>query len=182
MLIVDIFLGRARFLPPTSPLTSTTSSLRSSRTRWGPPASSPRRKACQSCQCEFFQPSSSSCNFHSCRIKCKIFKTKEDITIKISDQVNWLKFRNDPTHNWQKSLTVVSGRMILKLSSFDQGGGISRNDKRKVFNYMYSTAPQVPSSSEARLRFIIPASGYWCSWWRVLFRQLGWVHHLHDVD
>jgi pyruvate dehydrogenase kinase 2/3/4 len=40
-------------------------------------------------------------------VKCDIFKTKEDITIKISDQ----------------------------------GGGISRREKRKVFNYMYSTAP-----------------------------------------
>jgi len=47
-------------------------------------------------------------------IKCKIFKTKEDITIKISDQ----------------------------------GGGISRNDKRKVFNYMYSTAPQVIDAAD----------------------------------
>jgi pyruvate dehydrogenase kinase 2/3/4 len=42
-------------------------------------------------------------------IKCKIFKTQDDITIKISDR----------------------------------GGGISRREKRKVFNYMYSTAPQV---------------------------------------
>merc|ERR1719481_1908608 len=42
-------------------------------------------------------------------IKCKIFKTEEDITIKISDQ----------------------------------GGGINRWMRKKVFNYMYTTAPQV---------------------------------------
>jgi len=42
-------------------------------------------------------------------ISCSIFKTKEDITIKISDM----------------------------------GGGVSRKMKKKVFNYMFSTAPGV---------------------------------------
>jgi len=42
-------------------------------------------------------------------ISVKIFKTKEDITVKISDQ----------------------------------GGGMSRRVRRKIFNYMYSTAPKV---------------------------------------
>jgi len=45
------------------------------------------------------------------RITCSIFKTKEDITIKISDL----------------------------------GGGINRRMRRKVFNYMFSTAPGVVS-------------------------------------
>ena len=40
---------------------------------------------------------------------CRIFKTKDDITIKISDR----------------------------------GGGMSRRVRRKIFNYMYSTAPKV---------------------------------------
>jgi len=44
-------------------------------------------------------------------ISCSIFKTKEDITIKISDM----------------------------------GGGVSRKMKKKVFNYMFSTAPGVIS-------------------------------------
>ena len=42
---------------------------------------------------------------------CRIFKTKDDITIKISDR----------------------------------GGGMSRRVRRKIFNYMYSTAPKVCS-------------------------------------
>merc|ERR1712037_992823 len=42
-------------------------------------------------------------------ISCRIFKTKDDITIKISDR----------------------------------GGGMSRRVRRKIFNYMYSTAPKV---------------------------------------
>jgi len=42
-------------------------------------------------------------------IKCKIYKTEDDITIKISDL----------------------------------GGGIKRESREKVFNYMYSTAPKV---------------------------------------
>lgn len=48
-------------------------------------------------------------------IKCGIYKTREDITIKISDQ----------------------------------GGGMSRRVRSKIFNYMYSTAPKV----------VIPNSG-----------------------
>ena len=88
-----------------------------------------------------FQPSS-SCYLHSCRIKCKIFKTKEDITIKISDQVG------------QDKLKVTMTQLTW------QGGGISRNDKRKVFNYMYSTAPQVSSLRSGSVLFIFPASGH----------------------
>ena len=42
-------------------------------------------------------------------ISVRVFKTKNDITIKISDV----------------------------------GGGISRSSSGKIFNYMYSTAPQV---------------------------------------
>jgi len=42
-------------------------------------------------------------------IRCMIYKTPEDITLKISDQ----------------------------------GGGMSRRVRRKIFNYMYSTAPKV---------------------------------------
>ena len=65
----------------------------------------------------------------------------------------------------------------LYFSSW-QGGGISRNDKRKVFNYMYSTAPQVPTRIHFLLwvKLINPALGYW---W-ILFWQLGWVS-LSDV-
>jgi len=48
-------------------------------------------------------------------ISCRIFKTKDDITIKISDR----------------------------------GGGMSRRVRRKIFNYMYSTAPKV----------VLPTSG-----------------------
>ena len=47
-------------------------------------------------------------------ISVKIFKTKNDITIKISDR----------------------------------GGGISRAASGKIFNYMYSTAPQVAMPAE----------------------------------
>ena len=47
-------------------------------------------------------------------IEVRIFKTKSDITIKISDL----------------------------------GGGISRSSSGKIFNYMYSTAPQVLTSSD----------------------------------
>jgi len=42
-------------------------------------------------------------------IRCQIYKTKDDITVKISDQ----------------------------------GGGMSRRVRSKIFNYMYSTAPKV---------------------------------------
>merc|ERR1719295_875216 len=47
-------------------------------------------------------------------ISCRIFKTKDDITIKISDR----------------------------------GGGMSRRVRRKIFNYMYSTAPKVVLPSQ----------------------------------
>ena len=39
-----------------------------------------------------------------------------------------------------------------------QGGGISRNEKRKVFNYMYSTAPQVKIVKT--VKNVIPTLGY----------------------
>ena len=58
-------------------------------------------------------------------VRVRIYKTRKDITIKISDL----------------------------------GGGIDRASCAKIFNYMYSTAPQVPSSSSHEL-IIIPASGY----------------------
>ena len=85
---------RAKFQPPMFPPTCTTSSLRSSRTPWGPLASSQRRRAFQSCQCESsYIPLRIVLLYvlYSFRIKCKIFKTKEDITIKISDQVSALE-------------------------------------------------------------------------------------------
>ena len=75
-----------------------------------------------------------------CRIKCKIFKTKEDITIKISDQVGQSCYWSSllPPYLWYFDNRTANPWL-------SQGGGISRNEKRKVFNYMYSTAPQVPS-------------------------------------
>ena len=56
--------------------------------------------------CEFSESQELSSLPH---IRVRIFKTKNDITIKISDR----------------------------------GGGISRAASGKIFNYMYSTAPQV---------------------------------------
>ena len=69
---------------------------------------------------------------HFLRFSCRIFKTKDDITIKISDR----------------------------------GGGMSRRVRRKIFNYMYSTAPKVDgcnlhehfNSSDA-LKVVLPNSG-----------------------
>ena len=90
----SVIFCRAKFQPPMFPLTCTTSSLRSSRTPWGPLASSQRRRAFQSCQCESsYIPLRIVLLYvlYSFRIKCKIFKTKEDITIKISDQVSALE-------------------------------------------------------------------------------------------
>ena len=88
---------RTKSLQRMSPPTSTTSSSRSSRTRCVPLVSLQRRRALLNCQCEcslfknLMEMSSCACapilTGQFCRIKCKIFKTKEDITIKISDQV-----------------------------------------------------------------------------------------------
>ena len=77
-------------------------------------AANPRtapHKVCAICQ----QTSRDIYPFSSCRI----FKTKDDITIKISDR----------------------------------GGGMSRRVRRKIFNYMYSTAPKVCKNRHISISF-----------------------------
>ena len=166
-----------------SPPIFTTFSSRSSRTRCVPLVSLPRRRALLNCQCEcslfknlmemlyMWMYPLPLITGQFCRIKCKIFKTKEDITIKISDQVGQSRYWSSllPLYLW-----YFDNRTPKKWLS--QGGGISRNEKRKVFNYMYSTAPQVKIVKT--VKNVIPTLGYW---W-ILFRQLGWVSLPDDVD
>ena len=79
-------------------------------------------------------------------IEVRIFKTKSDITIKISDL----------------------------------GGGISRASTGKIFNYMYSTAPQVSRASLSNLppRLLLSPGRYSCRWWILRSRTLrGYFAH-----
>ena len=68
-------------------------------------------------------------------IEVRVFKTKNDITIKISDL----------------------------------GGGISRASSGKIFNYMYSTAPQVLNTNQCYFTSRLLLSPGHHSWrWRIL--------------
>ena len=70
---------------------------------------------------------------------CRIFKTKDDITIKISDR----------------------------------GGGMSRRVRRKIFNYMYSTAPKVILLPTKNVLFEVRFLGGVAYFWRFIWRGFG---------
>ena len=70
---------------------------------------------------------------------CRIFKTKDDITIKISDR----------------------------------GGGMSRRVRRKIFNYMYSTAPKVIFLQTMNIVFEVRFLGGVAYFWRFIWRGFG---------
>ena len=70
---------------------------------------------------------------------CRIFKTKDDITIKISDR----------------------------------GGGMSRRVRRKIFNYMYSTAPKVILLQTMNIVFELRFLGGVAYFWRFIWRGFG---------
>ena len=70
---------------------------------------------------------------------CRIFKTKDDITIKISDR----------------------------------GGGMSRRVRRKIFNYMYSTAPKANTLQTMNVVLEVRFLGGVAYFWRFIWRGFG---------
>ena len=110
---------------------STTSSLKFSRTLWEQLAKQQRNGKFTNCLTLGIHSGWKDNITFFLLFSCRIFKTKDDITIKISDR----------------------------------GGGMSRRVRRKIFNYMYSTAPKVDcnlhehSNSSDALKVVLPNSG-----------------------